>query len=76
MFLDGSVPSVAQDIERFGFFQPTTARGEAAIRALINDGVFRDALDPAAALHVLWAALIGPAALGIAGRLGPGEHPD
>jgi AcrR family transcriptional regulator len=76
MFLDRSVPDLAQDIERFEFFQRTTARGEAAVRALIDQGVFKPTLDPAAALHVLWAALIGPAALRLAGRLGPGEDPD
>ncbi len=76
MFLDRSVPSLAQDIERFEFFQHVTARGEAAIRSLIDRGVFRAGLDPAAALHILWAALIGPAAPGLAERLGPGENPD
>jgi AcrR family transcriptional regulator len=76
MFLDRSVPSLAQDIERFEFFQQTTARGEAAIRALIDKGTFKPTLDPAAALHVLWASLLGPAALGLAGRLAPGEDPD
>jgi hypothetical protein len=76
MFLDRSVPSLAQDIERFEFFQQTAARGEAAIRALIDTGVFKPTLDPAAALHVLWAALIGPAALRLTGRLGAGENPD
>jgi len=76
MFLDRSVPSLAQDIERFEFFQQTTARGEAAIRALIEKGVFKSTLNPPAALHVLWAALIGPAALRLSGRLAPGEDPD
>ena len=76
MFLDRSVPSLAQDIERFEFFQHTTARGEAAVRALIDNGTFKATLQPAAALHVLWAALIGPAAVRLNGRLGPGEDPD
>ena len=76
MFLDRSVPSLAQDIDRFEFFQHTTARGEAAIRALIDRGVFKATIDPGAALHVLWASLIGPATLGLARRLGPGENPD
>jgi AcrR family transcriptional regulator len=76
MFMDRSVPSLAQDIERFEFFQHTTARGEAAIRALVDRGTFQNTIDPAAALHVLWAALIGPAALAVGKRLGPGENPD
>ena len=75
MFLDRSVPSLAQDIDRFEFFQQTTARGEAAIRELVRRGVFKD-IDPPAALHILWAALIGPAALALGRRLGPNENPD
>jgi AcrR family transcriptional regulator len=76
MFLDRSVPDLAQDIERFEFIQQTMARGEAAIRSLIDSGRFQPTLEPAAAVHILWAAMIGPAAVGIAGRLGPGESPD
>jgi AcrR family transcriptional regulator len=76
MFLDRSVPNPAQDIGRFQFFQETTARGEAAIRALVDQGLFRPTLDPAAALHVLWASLLGPAALRLTRRLAPGEDPD
>ena len=76
MFLDRSVPRLSQDVERFEFFQHTTARGEAAIRALVTCGVFKETVDAAAALHILWAGLIGPASLGLTGRLGDQESPD
>src|SRR5690348_8958348 len=38
MFLDRSVPSLSQDFQRFEFFQETTGRAEADIRACIDRG--------------------------------------
>ena len=76
MFLDRSVPSLSQDFQRFEFFQQTTARAEADIRACIERGQFSSALNTGAALHVLWAGVLGAAAIGLAQRLAPGENPD
>jgi hypothetical protein len=76
MFLDRSVPSLNQDWHRFDFFNATTALAEADIRACIDRGVFSVGLDPAAALHVLWAGMLGAAAVNLTGRLAPGENPD
>ena len=76
MFLDRSVPSLSQDFQRFEFFQQTTARAETDVRACMERGQFSTALDPAAALHVLWAGVLGAAAIGLARRLAPGEDPD
>ena len=76
MFLDRSVPSLSQDFQRFEFFQQTTARAEADIKACMERGQFSRTLDPAAALHVLWAGVLGAAAIGLAQRLAPGENPD
>jgi AcrR family transcriptional regulator len=76
MFLDRSVPSLSQDFQRFEFFRQTTSRAEADIRACMDRGLFSRALDPAAALHVLWAGVLGAAAIGLAQRLAPGENPD
>jgi AcrR family transcriptional regulator len=76
MFLDRSVPSLSQDFQRFEFFHETTARAEADIRACIERGEFSKALDPAAALHVLWVGMLGASAIGLARRLAPGENPD
>jgi len=76
MFLDRSVPSLGQDFQRFEFFQQTTARAEGDIRACIDRGEFSKALDPAAALHVLWVGMLGAASIGLAQRLAPGEDPD
>ena len=76
MFVDRSVPSLSQDFQRFEFFQETTARAEADIRACIERGQFSKALNPPAALHVLWVGMLGAATIGLAQRLGPGENPD
>ena len=76
MFTDRSVPSLNQDFQRFEFFQVTTAMAEADIRACIDRGLFSVGLDPAAALHVLWAGMLGVASINLAGRLAPGENPD
>jgi len=76
MFVDRSVPSLSQDFQRFEFFQETTARAEADIRACIERGQFSKALNPPAALHVLWVGMLGAATIGLAQRLAPGENPD
>ena len=76
MFVDRSVPSLNQDFQRFEFFQQTTARAEGDVRACIERGQFSRALDPAAALHVLWVATLGAATIGLSQRLAPGEDPD
>src|SRR5215217_4077413 len=76
MFTDRSVPSLNQDFQRFDFFQTVTAGAEEDIRSCIERGLFSVGLDPAAALHVLWAGMLGPATINLAGRLAPGENPD
>ena len=76
MFVDRSVPSLSQDFQRFEFFQETTARAEAYIRACIERRQFSADLNPAAALHVLWVGMLGAATIGLAQRLAPGEDPD
>jgi AcrR family transcriptional regulator len=76
MFIDRSVPSLSQDFGRFEFFQQITAAAEADIRACIEQGSFSRRLDAAAALHVLWAGVLGAATVGLAQRLAPGENPD
>jgi AcrR family transcriptional regulator len=76
MFTDRSVPSLSQDFQRFEFFQETTAAAETDIRACIDRGQFSSKLDPAAALHVVWAGMLGAATIGLAQRLAPGEDAD
>lgn len=76
MFTDRSVPSLNQDFHRFEFFQERLGRAEGDVRACIERGQFSAGLDPAAALHVLWAAMLGPATIRLGQRLAPGEDAD
>jgi len=76
MFVDRSVPSISQDFQRFEFFQATTARAEADIKACLERDLFSKTLNPAAALHVLWVGMLGAATISLAQRLAPGEDPD
>ena len=76
MFIDRSVPSLSHDFQRFEFFQETTRRAEADVRACIESEQFSRDINPAAALHVLWVGLLGAAAIGLGQRLAPGEDPD
>jgi AcrR family transcriptional regulator len=76
MFVDRSVPSLNQDFHRYDFFHEVLRRAEADVRACVDAGRFSPGVDPSAALHVLWAGMLGPASLNFAQRLAPGEDPD
>jgi AcrR family transcriptional regulator len=76
MFLDRSVPTLSQDFHRYESVQEMLKLAETDIRECIERGLFSDGLDPAAALHVLWAGMLGVAAINLAQRLHPGEDAD
>lgn len=73
MFVDRSVPRITQEWEGFEFLQQMLANAVAAIQQAIDAGAFPKALSPNAAMHMLWAALIGPAVVNIRHRLATGE---
>jgi AcrR family transcriptional regulator len=76
MFVDRSVPSLNQDWHRFEFFHEVLGRLEGDVRTCSERGAFSAGLDASAAMHVLWAGMLGVATINFAGRLGPGEDPD
>ncbi len=76
MFIDRSVPSLNQDFHRLEFFHEMLTRFEADIAACVERGQFSTGVDPAAAMHVLWAGMLGAASINLAQRLAPGEDPD
>lgn len=76
MFVDRNVPQISKDWERFGFVQEMLRRAADGIRACVAAGYFPASLDADAAIHILWAAVHGPATIQLGGRLGPGEEPD
>jgi len=76
MFVDRSVPAITEQWQGFDLLQRMMTRVAARIQRAIDARVFPAALNPQVALHVLWAALTGPAVLGCTCRLAPGEDCD
>jgi len=76
MFVDRSVPRITQQWEGFEFLQQLLANAAGCIQKAIDAGGFPATLNPHVAMHVLWAALIGPSVLTIRHRLAPGEDYD
>lgn len=76
MFVDRSVPRITQQWEGFEFLQGMLANAVDAIQKAIDAGAFPKTLSPNVAMHMLWAALIGPAVIGIRHRLQSGEDYD
>lgn len=76
MFVDRTVPRITQQWEGFEFLQQMLANAVAAIQTAIDAGSFPKTLSPNAAMHMLWAGLIGPAVVGIRHRLASGEDYD
>ena len=76
MFVDRSVPRITQQWEGFEFLQGMLANAVDAIQKAIDAGAFPKTLSPNVAMHMLWAALIGPAVVGIRHRLQSGEDYD
>ena len=76
MFVDRSVPRITQEWEGFEFLQRLLGNAIAAVQKAIDAGAFPATLNPNAAMHMLWASLIGPAVVGIRHRLASGEDYD
>src|SRR5688572_8401512 len=76
LFVDRSVPRITQEWEGFEFLQQMLNNAVSAIQRAIDAGSFPKTLSPNAAMHMLWASLIGPAVVGIRHRLASGEDYD
>jgi AcrR family transcriptional regulator len=76
MFVDRSVPRITEQWEGFAFLQQMLSNAVAAIQRAIDAGAFPATTNPTAAMHMLWAALIGPGIIGIRHRLASGEDYD
>jgi AcrR family transcriptional regulator len=76
MFVDRSVPRITQEWDGFEFLQGMLGNAVDAIQKAIDAGAFPKTLSPNVAMHMLWAALIGPAVVGIRHRLATGEDYD
>jgi AcrR family transcriptional regulator len=76
MFVDRSVPRITQEWEGFEFLQQLLNNAVTGVQKAIDAGAFPATLNPNAAMHMLWASLIGPAVVGIRHRLATGEDYD
>jgi AcrR family transcriptional regulator len=76
MFVDRSVPRLTEQWAGLVVVHELLAHASARIQRCIDAGVFPATLDAGVAMHVLWAALVGPGVIGAGCRLAPGEDPD
>lgn len=76
MFVDRSVPRITQQWDGFEFLQQLLADAVDSIQQAIDAGAFPTSMSPDAAMHMLWAGLIGPAVVGIRHRLASSEDYD
>jgi RND family efflux transporter MFP subunit len=76
VFLDRHVPRVSKEYERFSFISEMKCRALAQVERCIADGIFPATTHPEVALRLLFASIIGIAALQLSNRLPPEVNVD
>jgi RND family efflux transporter MFP subunit len=76
VFLDRRVPRVSKEYERFSFISEMRNRARAQVERCIEDGIFPATTDPEVALRLLFAPVIGIAALRVSNRMQPDVDAD
>ncbi|MGE0041578.1 MAG: TetR/AcrR family transcriptional regulator [Vicinamibacterales bacterium] len=76
MFVDRSVPQLTEQWAGLAFVHQLIEHAASRIQRCIDAGLFPPTVNAEVAMHVLWAALVGPAVIGAGCRLAPGEDPD
>lgn len=76
MFVDRSVPRLTEHWTGLAFVREMLDAAAARIQRCIDRGIFPPATRADVAMHLIWAALTGPAVIGLGGRLAPGEDAD
>src|SRR5688572_13907894 len=71
VFLDSRVPRVSKEYERFSFISEMRGRALAQVQRCVEDGIFPATTDPEVALRLLFAPVIGIAALRVSNRMQP-----
>ena len=71
VFLDRRVPRVSKEYERFSFISEMRSRALAQVERCVECGVFPPTTDPEVALRLLFAPVIGIAALRVSNRMQP-----
>src|SRR5689334_21548203 len=72
VFLDRHVPRVSKDYERFAFISEMRKRALARVERCIAEGLFPDTTHAEVALRLLWATVVGFAALRLSHRIPDG----
>jgi len=76
VFLDRHVPRVSKEYERFSFISDMKSRALAQVERCIEDGIFPATTDSEIALRLLFAPVIGIAALRLSNRMQPDVDAD
>jgi len=71
VFLDRRVPRIGREYERFAFMSDLKSRLRAQMQRCIARGVFPATVNDEVALRLLWAPILGIAALRLSERLAP-----
>lgn len=76
MFVDRSVPSIKDKWGDFEVLRDLMMHVEALTQQVIEAGDLPADVNACVAMHVFWAALMGPSVLGLGGRMPPDEDVD
>lgn len=76
VFLDRTVPRVSKEYERFAFISDMKARALARVERCIAEGLFPATTHAEVALRLLWAPVVGFAALRLSHRIPEGVEID
>ena len=71
MFLDRHVPRVSSEYERFSIISEMRSRALAQVQRCIDEGMFPATTHAEVALRLLFAPVIGIAALRVSNRMQP-----
>jgi AcrR family transcriptional regulator len=76
VFLDRHVPRVSKEYERFAFISEMKSRALARVERCIAQGLFPETTHAEVALRLLWAPIVGFAALRLSQRIPEGVEID
>jgi AcrR family transcriptional regulator len=76
VFLDRHVPRVSKEYERFAFISEMKSRALARVERCIAQGLFPESTHAEVALRLLWAPIVGFAALRLSQRIPEGVEID
>ena len=76
VFLDRRVPRIGREYERFAFMSDLKSRLLAQMQRCIDEGIFPSTVDADVGLRLIWAPILGIAALRLSERLRPEDADD